>query len=140
MPILRYFLFTGSVLLALLFAADRYLPPPVDRAEASDLDKTVIRIRSARTLPEKIVFDTNSPTVAPPSVALAEQHLDERPRDAYAMTAEPVAQHVQQQPAAQPKPTRTVSRQRTPHLHRAGRPQRDPRLAFEHHETFGAWW
>ena len=61
----RYFVFVGSVLVALLFAIDRYLPTPPETGHASDPDKTIIRIRSARSLPEKIVFDTRPQTAAP---------------------------------------------------------------------------
>lgn len=43
MPITRYFVSVGG-LLALLFAADRYLPAPVEDAAAADPDRTIIRI------------------------------------------------------------------------------------------------
>ncbi|WP_439366025.1 hypothetical protein ACNJYD_08885 [Bradyrhizobium sp. DASA03005] len=36
MPIIRYFIFVGGLLLALLFAVDRYLPVRVERAGPSD--------------------------------------------------------------------------------------------------------
>ena len=35
MPIIQYFIFVGGLLLALLFAADRYLPAPVEHAGAA---------------------------------------------------------------------------------------------------------
>jgi hypothetical protein len=60
MPIIGYFVFIGSLLITLLFAADRYLPAPADHTSSADIDKTVIRIHSVRNLPEKIVFDTRS--------------------------------------------------------------------------------
>jgi hypothetical protein len=65
MPIIRYFVFVGGLLVALLFAIDRYLPTPPENGHASDPDRTIIRIRSARSLPEKIVFDTRPQTAAP---------------------------------------------------------------------------
>lgn len=65
MPIFRYFVFVGGLLLALLFATDRYLPAPVEQSGPSDPDRTIIRIASARTFPEKIVFDTRPPTDGP---------------------------------------------------------------------------
>ncbi|MCK1543928.1 hypothetical protein IVB12_18655, partial [Bradyrhizobium sp. 179] len=68
MPIIRYFVFLSGLLLALLFAADRYLPAPVERAGAADPDRTTIRISSARSLPEKIVFDTRPRTDVPEMV------------------------------------------------------------------------
>ena len=62
MPLLRYFFFVGGVLLALLFISDAYLPKlPV--AERADADLPVIRIHSDRKWPERVVFDTNHPTI-----------------------------------------------------------------------------
>ncbi|WP_074127096.1 hypothetical protein [Bradyrhizobium sp. NAS96.2] len=71
MPIIRYFVFVGGLLLALLFAADRYLPAPIETAAAADPDKTIIRISSARSPPEKIVFDTR-PRADVPSIVQAD--------------------------------------------------------------------
>ena len=66
MPMARYFLFVGGVLLALLFVVDAYFPqlPVTDRAEAGT-DKPIIRIHSDRKWPERVVFDTNAPTIVP---------------------------------------------------------------------------
>jgi hypothetical protein len=68
MPLARYFIFVGGVLLALLFVVDAYLPklPATvsDRAEAGT-DKSIIRIHSDRKWPERIVFDTSLPTIIP---------------------------------------------------------------------------
>lgn len=61
MPIVRYIVFVGGLLLALLFATDRYLPAPVERTDTTDPDRTTIRIQSARSLPDKVVFDTRLP-------------------------------------------------------------------------------
>lgn len=60
MPLLRYFLFAGGSLLALLFvvnAAYPVAPLPATLTSASDLPP--IRIHSERKLPERIVFDTS---------------------------------------------------------------------------------
>ena len=40
MPIIRYFVFVGFALAALLFSAQRYLPAPVDRTDNAGIDKT----------------------------------------------------------------------------------------------------
>jgi hypothetical protein len=72
MPIARYFLFVGGVLLALLFISDAVLPqlPVADRANA---DLPVIRIHSDRKWPERVVFDTTRPTITPiPAPVVAE--------------------------------------------------------------------
>lgn len=73
MPIFRYFVFVGGALLALLFAADFVLPSqPVAQAVATaSIDQPVIRIRSDRHLPERVVLDTSQPTIVPPAVRTA---------------------------------------------------------------------
>jgi len=61
MPVLRYFGWVGSFLLALLFVANWFFPEPIARASSSDLplrDKIVIRIHSDHKWPEKVVLDT----------------------------------------------------------------------------------
>jgi hypothetical protein len=68
MPVARYFLFVGGVLLALLFVIGVYAPkPPVVTAANTDSDKPLIRISSERKWPEPVVFDTSHP----PAVAVA---------------------------------------------------------------------
>jgi hypothetical protein len=82
MPLARYFVFVGGVLLALLFAVDAMVPtlnddPALskskDSASADDgPDKSIIRIHSDRKWPERVVFDTSLPTIVPASTAKAE--------------------------------------------------------------------
>lgn len=73
MPVIRYFVFVGGALLALLFAVDLFSPPqPVVAGPAApSIDKTVVRIRSDQKLPERVVYDTNLPTIVPPVVMAA---------------------------------------------------------------------
>lgn len=73
MPVFRYFMFVGGALLALLFAADFVWPPsPSAQTVASaGYDQPLIRIRSDRHLPERVVLDTSQPTIAPPVVKTA---------------------------------------------------------------------
>jgi hypothetical protein len=73
MPIFRYFLFVGGALLALLFAANYVLPTsPVTQAIATaSNEQPLIRIRSDRHLPERVVLDTSQPTLAAPAVKIA---------------------------------------------------------------------
>ena len=68
MPVARYFLLVGGVLLALLFLSNEVLPqlPVVERVAESGPDRSVIRINSDRKWPERVVFDTNMPTIVPP--------------------------------------------------------------------------
>jgi len=67
MPLARYFLYVGGVLLALLFIVDAYAPsPPFVSSADTNIEKPIIRIRSDRKWPERVVFDTNMPTIVPP--------------------------------------------------------------------------
>lgn len=73
MPLLRYFVFVGGALLALLLFCDAVLPQvplPVNLVSGSDLP--AIRIRSDRKWPERVVFDTTIPSIAPVTVAAAQ--------------------------------------------------------------------
>jgi hypothetical protein len=68
MPVLRYFLFVGGALLALLLIVNAWLPavppaPATGSHEATDL--SVIRIHSDHKWPARVVFDTTRPSVTP---------------------------------------------------------------------------
>ncbi|WP_035978339.1 hypothetical protein [Bradyrhizobium sp. th.b2] len=141
MPIIRYFVFVGSVLVALLFAIDRYLPMPPETGHASDPDKTIIRIRSARSLPEKIVFDTR-PQTAAPSFA----DVDPIPEPVEHTSGDVL-------PAMAAAPTPAATKKEAPVRKRAENRLRkkpaakpstitpDRRLASERHDFFaGSWW
>ena len=77
MPVARYFLFVGGVLLALLFGLNVFSPeqavvasnvvPSVDKT-----DKTIVRIHSDQKLPERVVYDTSLTTIVPPKAATVE--------------------------------------------------------------------
>jgi hypothetical protein len=73
MPLARYFVFVGGVLLALLFIFDAYLPKlPVADATEAGVDRSIIRIHSDRKWPERVVFDTSQPTIVPAQTLKAE--------------------------------------------------------------------
>ena len=74
MPVARYFLFVGGVLLALLFAVDALVPQQAVVASQAtpSVDKTVVRIRSDQKPPERVVYDTSLPTIVPPRAATAQ--------------------------------------------------------------------
>jgi hypothetical protein len=67
-PIASYLIFVGGALAALLFIPGWCLPKPpamfADQAPA--IDRAIIRIKSARKWPEKVVLDTSQPTITPP--------------------------------------------------------------------------
>ena len=70
MPIARYCIFVGGTLAALLFIPGWCLPkPPAMVADqAPTIDRAIIRIKSARKWPEKVVLDTSDPPITPPAV------------------------------------------------------------------------
>ena len=74
MPVARYFLFVGGVLLALLLAVDALVPQQavVASQAAPSIDKTVVRIRSDQKPPERVVYDTSLPTIVPPQAVTAQ--------------------------------------------------------------------
>src|ERR1700737_3272429 len=96
MPVARYFLFVGGVLLALLFVADAFAPqqPAVASNGAPSVDKYTVRIKSDQKLPERVVYDTSLPTIVPakatvvaaaaPSTPASETSAQARVRDTFA--------------------------------------------------------
>jgi hypothetical protein len=100
MLLLRYFFFVGGALLALLFAADAYLPksPAIERATAT-ADLSMIRIRSDRKWPERIVFDTTQPTTAPPKAAMSELRIRQPTSGADAASKAPMREAFAQLPS-----------------------------------------
>jgi hypothetical protein len=65
MPLLRYFIFVGGVLLALLLVSNSVLPQvPLPGTLTSGSDLPPVRIHSERKLPDKVVFDTSAPVRA----------------------------------------------------------------------------
>ena len=107
MPLGRYFLYVGGVLLALVFAIDWYWPQSASQSARAEIDRSPIRIHSQHQWPDAVVFDTSQPTIVPPAPArevVAEAPPPPKsPRDAMAMVQapEPVAQPAK--PAAAPK-------------------------------------
>lgn len=73
MLVVRYFMFVGGALLALLLLGTAVLPKPpaTDDTVASASDVPAIRIHSQQKWPERVVFDTNAPMPAPATLAQA---------------------------------------------------------------------
>jgi hypothetical protein len=119
MPIARYFFYVGGVLLALLFAADAFVPKePVGSAIASatTTENPTLRIRSDRKWPEPVVYDTSLPTIVPPKVEIAaavpppaaEASAKSRVRESFAQF-KPADDA---KPEAKPRPKRKVAKVR----------------------------
>lgn len=120
MPLARYFVLVGGVLLALVFLSDLYWPksPTMERA---DIDRQVIRIHSDQKWPERVVFDTSLPTITPPpartvgSVAppvAADVAAKGRVREAFAQAPPSEAKHVQIAEVRKPQRKRRIARRR----------------------------
>src|SRR5215470_1227667 len=61
MPLLRYFIFVGGSLLALLFVANAAFPiEPLPQTLTSGSDLPPVRIHTDRKLPARVVFDTSA--------------------------------------------------------------------------------
>ena len=74
MPLARYFLYIGGVLLTLVLILDACLTRlPV--MESPHVNSPVIRIHSDRKWPERIVFDTTLPTIVPAHAAIVEDSV-----------------------------------------------------------------
>ena len=101
MPVLQYFGWVGSILLAALFATNWCCSAPIARAPLSDvpLDQKVhIRIHTDHKWPERVVLDTTRSTLANDAKANGETNLggsetsilaERQPFDAFAEMAAP---------------------------------------------------
>ena len=74
MPLARYFLYVGGVLLTLVFILDACLTelPVMERAH---VNSPIIRIHSERKWPERIVFDSTLTTIVPAQTAIVEERV-----------------------------------------------------------------
>ena len=88
----RYIAFVGSLLVAMLFIANWLLPmDPTLSATSEQADKQIIRIKSDRKWPERIVFDTSAPTIVPQkSPVIEDAPVTNPPREAFALLDAPV--------------------------------------------------
>jgi hypothetical protein len=119
--LVRYFLYAGSALIALLLLADWYWPatPTTDAGQAQEtsLDKEILRIRSAQKWPQKIVFDTDIPTIVPPPALVASIPPPPPPppplKAAEALNKSPLNAHAEAKPVPAQTPPRKVARHRT---------------------------
>jgi len=117
--LVRYFLYAGSALLALLFLVNWYTPivptTAADQAQETSLDKEILRIRSAQKWPQKIEFDTNIPTIVPPPALVASIPPAPPPpfKAAEALNNSVLNAHAEAKLAKAQTPPRKVARHRT---------------------------
>lgn len=79
MPIVKYIAWVGASLLVLLFVANWLLPHSLTEPTGDETNRPVIRIASIQQPPERIVIDTNLPTIVPPATLAADAIPDEPP-------------------------------------------------------------
>src|SRR5262245_29034646 len=69
MPLVRYFVFVGGMLLGLVFLADWYFPSSTAANAVTDneVDRSIIRIHSSHKWPSAVQMDTSAsmPAAAP---------------------------------------------------------------------------
>ena len=140
MPVARYFLFVGGLLLALLVALDAFAPQQVAVASnaAPSIDKTVVRIRSDQKPPERVVYDTSLPTIVPPAAKtqiaavplapVAEATVQAQVRDTFAQFVPAEAKKLEKQPEPQAPRKRKIAKIR---------PTQPMRVAQQPHYGFG---
>jgi len=117
MPLVRYFVYVGGVLLGLLFLVDWYFPT-ITAATAvadNDVDRSIIRIHSRHKWPAAIRMDTAAAMPVVPAAApdIAEARAPDAPvervRQAYAF--EPPPQKAPDKIRRRAKPSRSLSRE-----------------------------
>jgi hypothetical protein len=107
MPLLRYFLFVGGALLALLLVCSAVLPNfSSNEPMVSSSEHPAIRISSDRKWPERIVFDTGLVSNKPVALAQIEPHPVARP--VVSADAAHVREAMAQLPNSEAKDAKTV--------------------------------
>jgi hypothetical protein len=138
MPVARYFMFVGGVLLALLFLIDAYSPSVVANHAAPSIDRSVVRIRSDQKLPERVVYDTSLPTIVPPAPKVQVAAAPQPP-----VAVDPIAQvHVRDSfaqfvPVDAKKPEPQVQRKRRVARVHVNPPMRFAQQQFPQQQHFG---
>jgi hypothetical protein len=153
MPVLRYFLYVGGALLALLLIFNVVLPQvPATNSLVSGADTPVIRIHSDQKWPERVVFDTNQPVVAPVMVAKADDPVATSPvtvaspkarvREAFAQL--PLSEQIpavapadDKKPEVKPQPKRKVVRARPVQQQPMPQPFQQPMIRVAQQPHFG---
>jgi hypothetical protein len=148
MPVARYFMYVGGVLLALLFAIDAFIPQDAAVAShsAPGLDKTTVRIHSVQKLPERVVYDTSLPTIVPsaaktvvaavaPPAQAVDASAQARVRETFAQFVPAEARKVEQPQA--PKKRRIAKVHANPPMRLA---QQQPHFGFFGGPTWNSTW
>ena len=126
MPLARYFVFVGGVLVALLFVVSWMWagsePEPQDTTAQVALDAPIASIHSTQKWPDKIEFDTSKPTIVPPPAPVVAQTAPPAAVPATAAAASPLDARAEVKPNVQPAEQR---KQRVARAHRRTYPRQD---------------
>jgi hypothetical protein len=116
MPLGRYFVFAGILLLVMLFIADWYLPSASSQTffREAQVDRSIIGIKSAYKWPEPVIIDTNLPTIVP-SLPVLTIPIINQPQDTFAQLKSPLPKaaeysvRAKRKAAAQIRPARIAA-------------------------------
>jgi hypothetical protein len=127
-PFLRYFVFVGGALIALLFAADWVWPSassaPVQQASTETPVEQTIRIHSARRWPDRIEFDTTQQTIVPPPASVVAE-APPAPTAPVVADNSPLDARAELKPVAKPAPVPRRQARARHHNNYYGQPQPD---------------
>jgi hypothetical protein len=125
-PVARYFVYVGSVLLALLFVANWMWPSsePVQGQDATAqaaAEAPIARIHSTQKWPDKVEFDTSKPTLVPPPAPVVAQTTPQAAVAANTAPASPLDARAEVKPNVQPAPA--PQRKRVARVHHRNYPR-----------------
>ena len=128
MPLGRYFVFAGILLLVMLFIADWYLPSASSQTffREAQVDRSIIGIKSAYKWPEPVIIDTNLPTIVPSLPVLTKAPIINQPQDTFAQLKSPLPKaseysvRAKRKVAAQIRPARIAAYRAIPEALPAG--------------------
>jgi len=132
MPLGRYFVYVGGLLLTLLLVIEWCLPQQAAEASRADVDRSTIRIHSAHKWPRAVVFDTTQPTIGPPQPVLTQAASKPPPGERSPRAALALAKDTDV-----PAPAATAPPPPTKHIKRRARVARAPAAHVASYETFG---
>jgi hypothetical protein len=134
-PLFRYFMVVGGLLVSILFVADAYLPTTRIDPDSKSAPKPTILIASSIKWPERIVYDTNLPT----TLALV-------PEESAVVPSPPPPALNSMAQLITPTPPRAAAHPYIVKKKRVKIARRvyGPRFVFNqngwHPDSFGAWW
>jgi hypothetical protein len=103
------------LLLALLLAANWFLPQSLAEGTAEETNRPVIRIASMQQSPERIVIDTSQPTIVPSPTLFGDAVPDEPPPPVQASAPRPKVVDVEKKrSAAIKRQVKEVAARQTP--------------------------